>query len=95
MVDGTAVGEYDKKLGGSFISTVEPGEHRISGCTRFFGRKKNMSSMPILETQTWAQRNCVLVNRTCCVGKKATMEVVAVYRKHSQGSTTLAVAFLF
>jgi len=33
MLDRITVDEYDKKLDDGFISTAEPGEHRISGCT--------------------------------------------------------------
>jgi len=41
----------------------------------FFGRKKHVTSMPILETQTWAQRNCVLVNGVWFVGKGSNHEL--------------------
>ena len=33
VIDEIAVNGYDKKLDDGFISTVEPGEHRIGGCT--------------------------------------------------------------
>lgn len=39
IVDETAVDEFDEKLDGSFVSTVEPGEHRMEGYNVFLERR--------------------------------------------------------